>query len=125
MYLIGADHRRMTESRQSLEQLAYAGQRFVTDAEVFQEMLHRYLAIRRPEYVERSFETLRSLVDEVLSIEEDDVFQAKNIAATHVSLSARDALHVAVMRHHEIGQILSFDRGFDAVAGLERLPRSV
>ncbi|WP_370327623.1 PIN domain-containing protein [Euzebya sp.] len=36
-------------------------------------------------------------------------------------MSARDALHVAVARLHGIGHILSFDHGFDAVEGLERM----
>jgi predicted nucleic acid-binding protein len=37
-------------------------------------------------------------------------------------LSARDALHVAVMQRHGIGEILTFDRGFDAIPGLRRRP---
>ncbi|MGH2751243.1 MAG: type II toxin-antitoxin system VapC family toxin [Actinomycetota bacterium] len=37
------------------------------------------------------------------------------------SLSARDALHVAVMRAHEIRRILSFDSHFDRFPGIERL----
>jgi predicted nucleic acid-binding protein len=34
---------------------------------------------------------------------------------------ARDAIHVAVMRHHRIKKILSFDKGFDGLTGIERL----
>jgi len=37
-------------------------------------------------------------------------------------LAARDALHVAVMQHHGIAEILTFDRGFDAVPGIRRAP---
>jgi hypothetical protein len=36
-------------------------------------------------------------------------------------LSARDALHVAVMTCHDIAQLMSFDRGFDAHPGIKRL----
>jgi predicted nucleic acid-binding protein len=36
-------------------------------------------------------------------------------------LSARDALHIAVMSGHGIAQLLSFDRGFDAYPGVKRL----
>jgi predicted nucleic acid-binding protein len=36
-------------------------------------------------------------------------------------LSARDALHVAVMARHDITELMSFDRGFDAYPGIERL----
>jgi predicted nucleic acid-binding protein len=36
-------------------------------------------------------------------------------------LSARDAIHLAIMQRHEIGRILTFDRTFDSVPGIERL----
>ena len=36
-------------------------------------------------------------------------------------LSSRDALHLAVMQHHGIGRIMSFDAGFDGFPGIARL----
>ncbi len=36
-------------------------------------------------------------------------------------LSARDALHVAVMRRHGIDTIMSFDRGFERYPGIRRV----
>ena len=36
-------------------------------------------------------------------------------------LSARDALHVAVMQKAGVSRILSFDDGFDSLSGIERL----
>jgi len=36
-------------------------------------------------------------------------------------LSARDAVHLAVMEQNGIRQILSFDAGFDAFPGIARL----
>jgi predicted nucleic acid-binding protein len=38
-----------------------------------------------------------------------------------LSLSARDAVHVAIMQRHRIMRLLSFDVGFDQVGWLERL----
>jgi predicted nucleic acid-binding protein len=61
-------------------------------------------------------------VAEVLPVEHHDVLEAKNIAATHPGLSARDSLHVAIMRRHGVWRILTFDRGFDRVSGIERIP---
>jgi predicted nucleic acid-binding protein len=55
-------------------------------------------------------------------VEEADVLAAKDLVHAHRQLSARDALHAAVMRRREITEILSFDRRFDAVAGITRLP---
>jgi len=45
MYLMGAAHPHKTESQVILESLIAAGERLVTDAEVLQEILHRYTAI--------------------------------------------------------------------------------
>lgn len=42
MYLIGAPHRLKTEAQILLERAIAAGERMVTDAEVLQEILHRY-----------------------------------------------------------------------------------
>jgi len=46
----------------------------------------------------------------------------KEIVLGHPRLSARDALHLAVMEQHEIDRILSFDSGFDGYPGVSRLP---
>ena len=37
------------------------------------------------------------------------------------TLSARDALHVAVMQGRDIDRILSFDVGFDGIPGIDRV----
>jgi len=57
----------------------------------------------------------------VLAVEGADVFAAKDLLYAHPRLSARDALHVAVMRRHEIKEVVSLDRGFDAISGIRRL----
>jgi hypothetical protein len=51
----------------------------------------------------------------------EDVLKARDSVAESVHLSARDALHVAVMERHGVRRILTFDAGFDAVPGLERI----
>ena len=51
MYLISAAHPHKDASRRLLEQAVTRGDRLVTDAEVLQEILHRYHAIRRPDAV--------------------------------------------------------------------------
>lgn len=122
MYLMGSDHPHKADTVRALERLTTADERLITDAEVFQELLHRYSALGRRSIIQVAFERLLDIVDHVLPIELPDVLAAKDIAATHTDLSARDALHVAVMRHHGVSRILTFDRGYDAVSGIERLP---
>jgi len=121
MYLVGAPHRHKDDARRLLERAIAAGERLVTDAEVFQEILHRYVAIRRPDAIDAAFAALSGVVDEVLDITLEDVAAARDELRTHDGLSARDALHVAVMRRHEVRRILTFDVGFDEVDGMERV----
>jgi uncharacterized protein len=122
MYLVGADHPHKVDAQRTLERLASERRRLVTSSEVFQEILHRYVAIDRREAIEPAFELLRDVVDDVLAVDEHDVFRAKDLLHTHPQLSARDALHAAVMQRRQIAQVVSFDRGFDSVSGITRLP---
>ena len=121
MYLIGGAHPHKLDAQSILERLVSEGRRLVTSAEVFQEMLHRYVSIDRRGMIEPAFETLGGLVDDVFAVEWADVVAAKDVLHAHPGLSARDALHGSVMRRREISQVLSFDRAFDRLAGITRL----
>ena len=121
MYLIGAAHPHKTEAQVVLERLIAAGQRLVTDAEVLQEILHRYTAINKREAIGPAFQVTLDIVDEVISIEKTDVLRAGEITQNRVSMSARDAVHVAIMERHGIRSILSFDADFDRWPGLQRI----
>jgi uncharacterized protein len=46
MYLVGAPHVRKADAQRLLEKLVSEQQRLLTDAEVLQEILHRYVAIQ-------------------------------------------------------------------------------
>jgi hypothetical protein len=122
MYLVGRPHRHKVDAQLALERLAAERRRLLTSSEVFQEVLHRYVSTDRRDRIEPAFEVLQSLVDDVLPVEEQDVFLAKDLVHAHSSLSARDALHAAVMRRRKIAEIVTFDRGFDELSGIKRLP---
>ncbi|MGQ0833398.1 MAG: type II toxin-antitoxin system VapC family toxin [Gammaproteobacteria bacterium] len=122
MYLVGAEHANRAVARRALETLVLNEVRLVTDAEVFQEILHRYAAIGRRDAMQPAFDALGRFVDEVFAIDLDDVELAKSILLGTPALSARDAIHVAVMQRHGVREVLSFDAGFDRVPGLQRLP---
>ncbi|MGH9045304.1 MAG: hypothetical protein ACRDVP_10820 [Acidimicrobiales bacterium] len=91
--------------------------RLVTGVEAFQEILHRCCAIGRGDAIGPAYDVLRNTVEAVLLVEEPDVIEAKNLAVTYQWLSARHALHVAVMANRDLHQIFSFDRGPVRVAG--------
>ena len=97
------------------------GERLITDVEVLQEICHRYVAINRREAIQPAFDAVLGVVDDVLPIARDDAEHAKDIVLRYQHLSARDALHLAVMARHGITRLLSFDRGFDAYPGITRL----
>lgn len=121
MYLIGAPHPHKTDAQRLLEKLVSERRRLVTDAEVLQEILHRYVAISRRDAIQPAFDALLGVVDEVLAVERATAERAKEIVLGHPRLSARDAVHLAVMEQHEIGSILTFDTGFDGFPGVTRL----
>ena len=66
-------------------------------------------------------DALHAVIDDVLPIDAGIVAQAKALVLGYPTLSARDAVHVAVMREHGITRLMSFDEGFDAVPGVTRL----
>ena len=123
MYLIGAAHPHKAEAQVILERLIASGQRLVTDVEVLQEILHRYTAIDRREAIGPAFQVTLDIVDEVISIERAEVLRAGEIVQNRALMSARDAVHIAVMERHGIRSILSFDGDFDRWPGLERIYR--
>jgi len=121
MYLIGAAHPKKTEAQVLLERLIAAGERLVTDAEVLQEILHRYAAINRRDAIAPAMQLALDIVDEVFPIEKGDVMRASEITQNRALLSARDAIHIAIMEGHAIRSILSFDSDFDRWPGLRRV----
>lgn len=121
MYLVGAPHPNKDAARTAVERCINRGERLVTSAEVMQEILHRYVAIRRPDAIQPALDVLLGLVDEVFPVEALDVSSARDVLAARAQMSSRDALHVAVMKRRGVDRVLSFDAGFDAVAWLERL----
>lgn len=50
-----------------------------------------------------------------------DVERARELVLGRRGMSARDAIHVAVMEREGITRIMSFDAGFDDVPGLTRI----
>lgn len=121
MYLIGAPHPRKTEAQILVERLVAERRRLVTDVEVLQEILHRYAAIDRRDAIPEAIQLILELSDELFPVEEADVLRAAEIVQNPTRLTARDALHIAVMERRGIKTILSFDSDFDRWPGLERI----
>jgi predicted nucleic acid-binding protein len=69
-----------------------------------------------------AFEALLKVVDEVFSITFEDTQRAREILLAGAQpISARDALHIAVMERERVTQIMTFDAGFDQAQQVQRL----
>jgi predicted nucleic acid-binding protein len=121
MYMVGGPHVHKSDAQRLLEKFISERQSLVTDAEVLQEILHRFGAIQRRDAIQPAFNALLGVVDEVLPVDRVAVERAKEIVLGYSGLSARDAVHLAVMEYHGIDRILSFDSGFDQFPGVTRL----
>ena len=119
MYLVGAAHANKPAARALLELAVARRERLVTDAEVIQEILHRYAAIDRRAFIEPAVDALLGVVDEVYPVELADVTRARDIV-TSSRLTARDAIHVAIMQRHGIARIMTFDDDFAGLPGISQ-----
>ena len=99
MYLIGASHPLKDRSKLILGELVRSKRRLVTSAEVLQELCHRYGAIHKLDFLQPAFDVLYGLVDQVFPVTKEDVEASKTLVLGYKNLSARDALHVAVMKN--------------------------
>ena len=107
MYLIGTAYPHKTQAQIILARRIAAGKRLVTDAEVLREILHRYTAINKRDAIGPALQVTLDIVNEEMP----------------ALLSARDAVHIAIMERHIIRSIFSFDADFDRWAGLQRIHR--
>ena len=122
IYAAGREHSYKEPCARVLRVLADAPQSFVTDSEVLQEIMHRYLASGRwtsgREVVRAFAEAMSGRVEPVLG---QDVILATELADRHPGVSARDLVHAAVMRRLEVSRVISADTDFDRLEGIERM----
>ena len=90
MYLVGSAHPHKVDAQRLVEQLVAEQRRLVTDAEVLQEILHRYAAIERRDMIQLAFDVLLGVVSDVFPIQGSTARRAKDILLARRRLSARD-----------------------------------
>jgi predicted nucleic acid-binding protein len=122
MYAAGASH---PLKRPCIDSLAVAHANpaaFVTDSEVFQEIIHRYTSIRRWVAGREIFREFSELMEyRIAPVLFEDVSRAATLADELTALDSRDLLHLAIMQRFGITRIVSTDPGFDGLPGIERL----
>ena len=122
IYAAGREHRYKEPCARVLRHCAEDPQMFVTDSEILQELLHRYLASGRwtlgREVVRAFAEAMNGRIEPVHA---EDVILATELADLHPGVSARDLVHAAVMQRLKADRIISADTDFDRLEGINRL----
>lgn len=125
MYAAGTAHPLRDPCRRALRRALDMRVRLVTDAEVLQEILHRYFSLRRRDAAQTVFRSAVDLCAEVLPVEERHAERALELLLDRPEISPRDALHVAVVEAAGGPAILSTDTDFDAIDTVQRIdPRA-
>jgi uncharacterized protein len=93
------------------------------DAEVIQEIVHRYGALGRYADAVSMARDLMILVPQILPITAAEMHIAVTLFAQYgpQGLRSRDAIHAAVMQSQGLHQIISPDVHFDLIPGLAGL----
>ena len=121
MYAAGTDHPYREPCQRVLRLSARGVLAAVTSAEVLQEILHRYLALRRPAEAVAITQDLIVICGCILPVTLDDIERALELVGSQPHIPARDLLHVAVMQSNGISHIISADVHFDGLPGITRL----
>jgi predicted nucleic acid-binding protein len=122
MYAAGVEHPLRGPCVGILDRISAGTLDGVTSTEVVQEIVHRYLSIRRYEDASRVAVRVLDMFAPVLPITHALMRRVPELAGRYPRLAARDLVHVATCIHEGITEIVSTDRGFDEVAELRRIP---
>ena len=121
MCAAGVEHPHKRLSLDFLERVAEGEVEAVIDAQVLQEILHRYSSIGQAEEGHAVYDLTRQIFPLVLPISSDTLDRARSILDEHEGLVARDALHAAVVEIHSLEAICSYDRDFDRIPSIRRI----
>lgn len=122
MYAVGSEHPLKRPSLHILEQVSRGEISAVTDTEVFQEVAYRYWSQQKWPIAVQVLRDYQYLFDEIYPIEKQQLNLYYDLLSKHDFLSPRDAIHVAVMRSHQLTHIYTTDQGFQKIPGLDVLP---
>lgn len=120
IYAEGRDHRYHNPCRTIMVLARENSSAYCIDTEILQEILNFY--VRRGETARGVgvSEDLLSMFLTIVPITAAEIMAAMRLLTETRDLSARDAIHAAVVIEHALEGIVSADRDFDRVPGLCR-----
>lgn len=122
MYVAGRDHPFREPARRFLTRARAGEIDICTSTEVLQEILYRYSALNRLDLAASVYELFVQLCPTVFPVTLADTDRAKTLLTTVRGMSARDAVHVAVMLNHDVADVATFDSAFEHASGIRRVP---
>ena len=121
MYVAGSEHPHRDPSRRLLAKVQSGEIEGYTSVEVLQEILYRYSALRRLDLAREVYDIFVQICPVVFDVTLAETDRARDLLAEVAGISARDAIHAAVMSNHDLEWVASFDAGLDRVPGIRRL----
>ncbi len=122
MSAAGKDHPLKKSCLDILESTAKGEIEAFTDTEVLQEILYHYFYINQRETGFEIFDLFATIMDgSILPVRHSDIMLARLLAEKEetFNLSPRDLIHLAVMLNNGIRHIVTTDRGFKSIPGIE------
>ncbi|CAN5646398.1 type II toxin-antitoxin system VapC family toxin [soil metagenome] len=121
MYVAGTDHPLRGPALRFMARVRNGDLEVCTSTEVLQEILYRYVGLRRLDLATAVYDSFVQLCPVVLPVALPDTDRAREILQGSDGISVRDAIHAAVMLNNDVEQIATFDEGFDRVTGIARV----
>jgi len=122
MYAAGTSHPLREPSRAVIRAIVSRRLDAVTDAEVLQEILYRYLYIGESQKGFQVFDLFRRIMlGNIFSMDDGDVQRARELAEEYPGLSPRDLIHLSIMIRHDVNYIITADKGFEQVTQVQRI----
>lgn len=118
MYVAGTAHVNREPSTRFMERVRSGEVAGCTSTEVLQEILYRYSALGRLDLAAKVYDLFVQMVPEIFDVTLGDTDVARDLLTSTGGLSARDAVHAAVMLNREVTAIATFDRGFERLGSV-------
>jgi predicted nucleic acid-binding protein len=124
LYAAGGDHPQREPCAGLLRKVAEGTLEATVNSEVVQEIL--YVLVRRGRRADgvALARHVADLFPDLLPVTRQDMIRACDLVRRYPKLPVRDAVHGATMLSNGLKRVISVDRDFDQIAGIDRVDPS-
>lgn len=120
MYAEGREHRYQQPCKRVMELAKANSSDYCVDTEMLQEILYVYYSRGETDRGIGVAQDILGMFPTIIPITAAEITIAMRLMSGTRSLSARDAIHAAVVINHDLQGIVSADQDFDRIPGLRR-----